>query len=414
MTDEIAAHVLSHNYDQTLALSMMQAEAVEDMAAYGAFMTDLEKRGQLYRGLEGLPSAAELTERAKAGAGLTRTELAVLLAYGKLDLFESVIGSAAPDDPHFLRTLRGYFPTALAPYEDEMKRHRLRREIIATVIGNELINLCGPTFPGRLMAAAGCGVRELVVSFEAARVVLDFGDVWARVAALDGKAPAAGQTALFRELAYVLRGQTYWLARRAGKTQPGVEALINAYRPAANQLKTLFPAVLSPFEQKEAVRRAAGWIKAGAPKDLAHAVALHRPLTLVATLADLARDLGWPIAPAARLYHHIGGAFGFDRLRAAAGARPASDAYERLAIRRLIEDMLAEQAALTRSVMDYAGRPEAGETAEAAKAAVSSWTSLNTESVRLARTTIADIEKQGGGWSFAKLTIANAALRELA
>ena len=76
--------------------------------------------------------------------------------------------------------------------------------------------------------------------------------------------------------------------------------------------------------------------------------------------------------------------------------------------------MLSEQAALTRAVMDYAGRPEAGESAEAAKAAVSSWVSLNTEAVRLARSTIADIEKQGGGWSFAKLTIANAALRELA
>src|SRR5258708_25174214 len=107
-----------------------------------------------------------MAERGRAGKGLTRPELAVLLAYGKLDLFESVIASPAPDDPYFLKTLRGYFPTALAPYEDEMKRHRLRREIVATVIGNELINLCGPTFPGRLMASAGCGVRELVVSFE--------------------------------------------------------------------------------------------------------------------------------------------------------------------------------------------------------------------------------------------------------
>jgi glutamate dehydrogenase len=162
------------------------------------------------------------------------------------------------------------------------------------------------------------------------------------------------------------------------------------------------------------VRRATAWIKLGAPKDVAHSVALYRPLTLAPTLADLARDLGWPIAPAARLYHYIGGVFGFDRLRAAAGSQGAGDAYERLATRRLIEDMLAEQAALARSIMDYVGRPEAGEDAAAAKAAVSSWTALNSEAVRLARTTISEIEKEGGGWSFAKLTIANAALRELA
>jgi glutamate dehydrogenase len=337
----------------------------------------------------------------------------VLLAYGKLDLFETAIASRAPDDPHFFKTLRSYFPKALAPFEDEMKRHRLRREIVMTVIGNELINLCGPTFPGRLMAAAGCGVDELVVSFEAARQVLDFGRVWSRVEALDGKVPTAGQTALFRELAYVLRSQTYWLARRAGNDQQGVDALVSAYRPAIDALKPLFPQVLSPFEQKAAVRRAAGWIKSGAPRELAHQVALHRPLSIAAVLADLAREQNWPVAAAARLYHHIGGVFSFDRLRAAAGGRPADDPYERLAIRRLIEDLLEEQASLTRAVMAYAGRPEAGEDAAAARSTVSAWSSLNGQPVRAAKSTIADIEREGGGWSFAKLTIANAALRAL-
>ncbi|HZZ87929.1 MAG TPA: hypothetical protein VFE13_06290, partial [Caulobacteraceae bacterium] len=130
-------------------------------------------------------------------------------------------------------------------------------------------------------------------------------------------------------------------------------------------------------------------------------------------LADLAREQSWPVDAAARLYHQIGGSFAFDRLRAAAGSRTAGDAYERLAVRRLIEDMLEEQASLTRAVMAYAGRPEAGEDAAAAKSTVAAWSSLNGDAVRTARSTIADIEKEGGGWSFAKLTIANAALRAL-
>jgi glutamate dehydrogenase len=287
------------------------------------------------------------------------------------------------------------------------------------VICNNMINLCGPTFPGRLKAAAGCSVDELVVSFEAAREVLGFSDVWGKVAALDGKAPAAGQLGLFRELAYVLRGQTFWLARRAARGDAawgdasGVEALIAAYRPAADELKGLFPQVLSPFEQKAAVRRAAAWTKAGAPKEIAHQIALYRPLSTASVLADLARAGGWPLGPAAQLYHHIGGAFAFDRLRAAAGSRTTGDAYERLAVRRLIEDMLDEQAALTQAVMAYAGRPEAGETSSAAKAATASWSALKADQVRAAKSTIAAIEKDGGDWSFAKLTIANAALRAL-
>jgi glutamate dehydrogenase len=407
--------VLAHNYDQTLALSLLQAEGAGGLSAQAGFMLDLESRGRLDRALEGLPGAAELAERAKAGKALTRPELTVLLAYGKLDLFEDVTLSAAPDDPYFRDTLKSYFPRELAPFEEEMRRHRLRREIIATVIGNEMVNICGPTFPSRLRAAAGCSVSELVVSFAAAREVLGFDEVWARVAALDGKTPAAGQTALFRELAYVLRGQTFWLARSAARGGRGVSELIDAYRPSANELKDLFPQVLSPFEQKAAVRRAAGWIKAGAPKEIAHQVALYRPLSIAGVLAELAREQGWPVAAAARVYHHIGGTFAFDRLRDAAGARAnGEDAYERLAIRRLIEDMLDEQAALARAVMAYAGRPQAGEDAAAAKAAVASWSALKAEAVRAARSTIANIEREGGGWSFAKLTIANAALRALA
>ncbi|HUO11126.1 MAG TPA: NAD-glutamate dehydrogenase domain-containing protein, partial [Caulobacteraceae bacterium] len=413
MTDDIAAHVLSHNYDQTLALSVMQARSADDLAAYERFMVTLEGKGRLDRVLEGLPSPEAVAERGRAGKGLTRPELAVMLAYGKLDLFETLIASGAPDDPHFLNTLRGYFPNALAPYEDEMRRHRLRREIIATVLGNEMVNLCGPTFPERLMAAAGCDGEALAVAFEAARHVLRFDEIWARVEALDGKVPAAGQTALFSELAEDLRAQTYWLARGPAKGEHGVEALIGAYRPAADALKQLLPGGLSAFEQKDAVRRAAPWIKAGAPKDLAHSVALYRPLTPTVTLADLAREAGWSVTPTARIYQAVGGAFGFDRLRAEAGAQPSSDAYERLAIRRLIEDMLAEQEALARAVITYAGRPDAGDSPEAAKAAVASWSGLHAEAVRFARSTINGIEKEGGGWSFAKLTIANAALREL-
>jgi glutamate dehydrogenase len=82
-------------------------------------------------------------------------------------------------------------------------------------------------------------------------------------------------------------------------------------------------------------------------------------------------------------------------------------------VRRLIEDMLDEQAALTRAVMAYAGRPEAGEGAAAAKGAVAAWSALKADAVRAAKSTISNIEKEGGGWSFAKLTIANAALRAL-
>jgi glutamate dehydrogenase len=259
-----------------------------------------------------------MSDLAHGGKGLTRPELAVLLAYGKLDLFHDIVESDAPDDPYFLETLKGYFPKPLWRFEDAMACHRLRREIIATVVDNEIVNLCGPTFPSRLRAAAACDTAALVIAFEAARRVLRIDEAWDAVAALDNKVPAQAQLALFQALASAQRAQTFWLARRAKADGVTVQSLIDEFRPAVDELKTLIPSVLSPYEQKTVAKRAQAFAKAGAPDDLAAQIAALQWLTTAADLVDLAGASKKPLADVTRLYHQVGAAFAFDRLRAAA------------------------------------------------------------------------------------------------
>ena len=431
MTDQVAAHVLAHNYDQTLALSQMQRTAAADLTAYGDFMTALEQDGRLDRAIEGLPDAAAVAALRQAGLGLTRPELAVLLAYGKLDLFDAAIASAAPDDRDFIATLEDYFPDALKPYAADMRRHRLRREIIATVIGNDMVNLCGPTFPRRLCAAAECDTAALVVGFAAAKATLRFDESWRAITALDGQIPAQAQLALFAELAGILRAQTYWLARRAGQkglAAPGrsrpkaavrgggvpIGALVRAYQPAMDELREAGPDILSSFEQRIVARRIRAFRRGGAPNAIAANLATLSLLTTACDLADLAKTTGWPVRSAALLYHQAGFAFGFDRLRDAAGSLGATDAFERLAVRRLIEDLVLEQTELTRVLIGFAGSPQAAETAATARAVVRGWWALHAEAAHACEAVLASVESAGDGWSFAKLTIAAAALRELA
>jgi len=414
MTDDVASHVLADNYDQTLALSLLESDAVSEVDSHAQFMAALEAKGRLDRKVEGLPEAAVLAERAKSGKGLTRPELAVLLAYGKIDLFDDIVASEAPDDPWFEATLKGYFPPALGQYADAMQQHRLKREIIATVVDNQMINMCGPTFPSRLRAAAGCDTTALVIAFAAAREILGVDALWDQVSALDGKASAAGQTALYKALAYALRSLTFWLARRAFRDKLTVRKLVEAYGPSVKALAALGATIFSPFEQKTAAKRAKAYVADGAPEALAQSVAALQPLTTAADLVDLGNASSWSVENVARLYHQVGAAFGFDRLRGAAGSFVGGDSFERLAVRRLIEDMLAEQTAITQAVLKFAANAQAGEDEISAKAATTSWAALRADSVRAAKRTIEDIEQAGGGWTFAKLTIANAALRGLA
>ena len=220
--------------------------------------------------------------------------------------------------------------------------------------------------------------------------------------------------ALYRRLAYTLRGETFWLARRAARGGLGVEALIKRYGPGAATLKKLVPEILSPVDRDRLEMQVKRLTDAGAPEGLARQVAGLQPLTVAVDLVDLAEASNWSLEAAARLYQQVGKAFAFDRLRAAAGGFTAGDAFERTAVRRLVEDLLAEQAAVTRAVMAFAGSVQAGASEETANAAIAAWAALRREPSEAARKAVEEIEAAGGAWSFAKLTIANAALRELA
>jgi len=414
MTDDVANHVLVHNYDQTLALSLLEMDTVGELEPHARFMAELEHAGRLDRAVEGLPDALEISERLKAGRGLYRPELAVLLAYGKLELKRDIVASHAPEDPFFETRLETYFPKALRKYKDAIRAHRLRPDIIATVIANDMINRCGPSFPSRTMTSAGCDVVALTAGYEAAKQALDFERLWADVEALDLKVPASGQMALFRRLVTGLRGATFWLARRAGREGLSVAELTARYTPGFKSLHALLPEILSKAERAGVDHRIAQLVGAGAPPAMAQAAAVLGPLTNAADLVDLAEASSWPLPNVARLYYATGAAFAFDRLRAAAGEFRAGDIFERTALRRLIEDLLAEQTQLTRAIMAFAGNAQAGEDAAHAQAAVSAWVALRPEQARAASRTVDEIEAGGGAWTFAKLTIANAALRELA
>ena len=410
MTDAVAVHVLAHNYGQTLGLSLQEASAVADLDAQGRFMLDLEARGRLDRKVEGLPRAAAMADLMAAGRGLTRPELAVLTAYGKLELSDEIVGSEAPDDPYFEKVLTGYFPDQLHRFETEMRSHRLRREIIATVIANAIVDMAGPTFAMRVKASAPCGALALVRAFEAARRMFRLDEAWTAVNALDLKAPAEAQLSLYQEIAAVLRGQTFWLARHAATQDCTVQALIDSYRPTADALRNVGADILSPFEREAALQRAARFVAAGAPEDLAAEVAALRPSIAAVNIADLASAARLKPVDAARLYHAAGGAFAFDRLRAAAAAIRPEDPYERRALRGLIVDLISEQLARARAI---AGAPGKGKTRSIpdVEAALEAWIEPRRGPVERARAVIAEIE-DGGGWTFAKLTIANAALRE--
>jgi len=406
MTDDVARHVLKHNYDQTLALSLQEATSAEDNSAQQAFMTGLEKRGRLDRKVEGLPANSVLEARKPGGHGLYRPELAVITAYAKLVLFDDIVAGTAPDDAGFEPVLVRYFPPALRDYRDAIRTHRLHREIIATVVSNEIVNVCGPSFAMRMTRGAGVDTSALVRAFEATRQLFDINALWSEVNALDSKIPAAAQTALYSDLASFVRHQTYWIARRHAAQASDLAGMLKPYAEGVSSLLVQGDVALTPSIKSRLATRVTELEALGCPADLAARITRLGALHHASDIIDLASEKKKPLDKTAELYFLTGAQFGFDGLQVGAGDLASSDPWDRMATRRLIEDVLSEQKTVVKTMMARMSP------SESPAQIIENWESENKTLIEPLQQMMADMET--GGWSFAKLTIVNALIREWA
>ncbi|MEO1661949.1 MAG: NAD-glutamate dehydrogenase [Pseudomonadota bacterium] len=338
MTDDVAEHVLAHNYAQTGALSLAVDAAGRDHDALERLMQRLEQRGVLDRVVEGLPSTTEMAAFKKDGRTLTAPEIAVLMAWTKIILFDDVVASDVPDDPYFTATLETYFPEALHQYGDVMQAHRLKREIISTVLANRIIDMAGPVFLLRLREQTGAANADIVAAFEAAYALLGAADLRSQVYALDNKVSAARQMSMQQDLAASLARFTQGILRvsRPGKVAAQITHL-EASRDALAALQDKdFPHYQSARHQRHVKQIA----RDGVSADLAEAFVKTRLVASAPVVANLAQAAGCTPGEAAAAYLAVGDALTLDRLRAAAHqALSAMPYWDRLATRGLVREL---------------------------------------------------------------------------
>jgi glutamate dehydrogenase len=410
MTDEVGNLVLKDNYDQTGAISIAQAIAVSDLDSHERFIQRLESEGKLNRRVEGLPLTSEIAALRAAKLGLTRPELAKLVAYSKINLFDALVASAAPDDPAFEEPLKHYFPRELWKFEAQMKAHRLRREIIATMLADDVVNRCGPSFVDRIKEISRARTVTVACAFEAARRIFDLEAMVNRINALDNEVPAAAQIALHQRVGGALRRATTYLARHAGfeaEQPPGILDVVERYKSLVNAQRANIDSDLSAIERERVEMRRRSLLELGAPEELAREAALLSPLTLALDVADLAIATKWPINEAAGLHCAVGAELGLDALRDAATNMQLEQHWDRLVVRRAAQDFGDIQLNLAVAAAAAIGAPP--KTADFAwiSEAAKGWIASLGQPANRARSAFAELSGQGQ-WTFAKLMLISA------
>lgn len=236
MTDEIGQLVLEDNIEQNILLLNDRTHVVDWSPSYERFMDWLEEHGDLDRELEALPSNAVLQERLASGQGLTSPELAVLLAYAKMELATALTNSDLADDPWFKSTLRRYFPTAVAArFDEELDTHPLRREIIATVVANDMVNLGGITFAFRAMEESSASEVVVAKAFVALHEIFDFAAMSSMLRELPPSFPTDQWSTVHQDMRRLLDRAVRWLVNE-GIGQQSIADVVNRFKPVVSSL----------------------------------------------------------------------------------------------------------------------------------------------------------------------------------
>jgi glutamate dehydrogenase len=391
MTDDVAVGALRNNYQQSLALSLAERRGAADLGYLQRLMQVLEGRGVLDRRREALPSNAEIAQRQAAGRGLTRPELAVLLSNAKIVLIEDLLATDVPDRPA-LRALIGiYFPRVLSErYCADVAAHRLRREIVATLLTNAMINRGGPAYVVRLTDETGRPLPDIAGAFLVARSAYGLPEIWQQIDALDNKVKGAVQLDLYARVQDVLLTTTRWLARKgaAGPAEAEIAEVVGRLRSG-----DLAGAI--PKEQAERIAAETARLgEAGVPEPLRTMLATLELQADAPAIAALARGEKRGLDEAARALFAASGLVRLDALAARAGEITIRDHFDRLAVDGALARIRATAERLARHTLANG----AGEPAEAGRA------------VR----TIVDGALGPGMLTTSRLTVAAERIREIA
>ena len=357
MTDEVAHLVLADNILQTQALSIAERGGVPALAGHIRLIQTLEaSAAELDRKVEGLASDDVLIQRGRSGAALERPELAVVMAYAKMAIYDALVTAPLVDDALLVPDLHAAFPSAMqSRFAAAIDGHRLRRELIATKLTNELVNRGGLGLAFELAEELGVGLADVASAFVAARALFDFRGLWAAIDA----APVAGPAHLDLHVAGIaaLRSQMADLIRQAGGVPPST--LVAQLQPCLGRLTESLDTVLRPELRAHLDRYAADLAAMGAPEAITATLVRIEALDGAVGVGLLASDLGIDEAATAAAYTALGETTGLDWAKGAAAGLDPSDPWERLLQAGLVRDFEQLRLDLLRRIVPRGGDPVA-------------------------------------------------------
>jgi glutamate dehydrogenase len=382
VTADVAAHVLRDNYEQNVLLGMARRLSPALVSVHQRFMRQLEKHGELDRDIEFLPSDKEIERREAEGVGLLSPENAVLVAYSKITLMRHLEASTLPDEPWFRRILAAYFPPRISErFADDLLSHPLRREIVTTVVVNDMINRSGTTFVHRAVEETGAEVPQIVRAYSVVREVFGLAELWNEIEALDNVVPTSAQHSAYQEIRRLIDRATRWFVDvRFPITD--VAAEIARFAPTLEQLRPRIANLVRGAELADIRSETQRLTALGLPAELAGRLAELLSAFLFLDVVEIAAASAHSAAEIAELHFALSDQFYVDEMLTSVTRLPREDRWTTLARAATRHDVYAALSAITTSVL------RSTDDSLSADERTAAWIGANAERVDRTRSTV--------------------------
>jgi glutamate dehydrogenase len=387
MTDEVAELVLADNADQNDLLGTSRANAPSLLPVHALQIKYLVTERGLNRELEALPSEKEIRRRAEAGLGLTSPELATLMAHVKLGLKDELLKTDLPDQEVFAARLPRYFPSALRDrFGSEIRSHQLRREIVTTVLVNDLVDTAGISYDFRIAEDVGVTPVDAVRTYVATDAIFGIEKLWRSIRAAD--VPVAVSDRMTLDTRRLIDRAGRWLLNY--RPQPlAVGAEINRFAQKVESLTPRMSEWLRGDDKAIVEKEAAEFASQGASEELAYMVATGLYRYSLLDIIDIADVEERDAAEVADTYFALMDRLGTDGLLTAVSGLPRDDRWHSLARLAIRDDIYASLRSLCFDVLAV------GEPDESGEEKIAEWEHTSASRVERARRTLTEIYESG-------------------
>ncbi|RUO44124.1 NAD-glutamate dehydrogenase [Aliidiomarina taiwanensis] len=400
MTEDVREIVLTDAKRQTQSMSVTYLRGVSQIKEIQRFIHQLERDGHLDRAIEFLPSDDELADRIANGKGFTRPELAVLSAYGKMVLKDEFAIDAIANDPFHAKELVNSFPAALREkFADDMEGHPLRTEIIATKLANNMVNDMGPNFLLRKKEATGATSAEIAASYVISRELFEAHKIRAEIEALDNIISADAQNQILFQVRRLVRRTSRWFLRHKNPALKGIQAHIDFYKAAFDDLRENALDYITEVEAKEIKADIARLEEIGVPAALAQQVGLLSTTFSAMDIAEISAASKQEISTVAQIYFRLGAKTELHWFLKEVNAQPTANHWQALARAAFREELDWQQRELTSTVLRFADK------ADSPVAMLELWMEKNATHLNRWKQMLADF-KSTQSHEFAKFSVA--------